>query len=141
MNYSEAFLRLSQESRARVREVRLQELRALLDGQRPPTLVDVREDREWLEGHIPGAKHLSRGLLERDIERYVAGFAEPLVLYCGSGLRSAMAAESLQRMGFTDVRSFAEGWVGWKRAGLPVASSGGWSPAALPHPPGAVLAA
>jgi rhodanese-related sulfurtransferase len=84
-----------------------------------PMLIDVREDREWLESHLPDATHIGRGVIERDIEAVVPNKQQPLVLYCGGGYRSALAAESLQRMGYTDVRSLAGGIREWREKKLP----------------------
>jgi rhodanese-related sulfurtransferase len=82
-------------------------------------LVDVREDNEWQRGHIPGAVHMGRGIIERDIEEAVPDHAAKLVLYCGGGFRSALAADNLQKMGYTNVISMDGGWRGWNEAGLP----------------------
>lgn len=83
-------------------------------------LVDVREESEWDAGHLPGAEHLSRGILERDAERRFPDPDETIVLYCGGGYRSALAADNLQQMGFTNVVSMDGGFKGWVGAGLPV---------------------
>ena len=86
------------------------------------TLIDVRERDEWERGHLPGAVHLSRGVLERDVEEAVPDLDAPVVLYCGGGYRSALAAASLQDMGYTDVASMDGGWRAWTDAGFPTAS-------------------
>jgi rhodanese-related sulfurtransferase len=83
-------------------------------------LLDVREDHEWAAGHLPGAQHLGRGILERDIEGIAPNLEQPLVLYCGGGFRSALAADSLQQMGYRRVYSLAGGFRGWKDSGLPI---------------------
>ena len=83
-------------------------------------LVDVREESEWNAGHIPGATHLGKGVIERDIEQKVPDPGKELILYCGGGFRSALAAENLGRMGYTNVISMDGGWRGWKEAGYPV---------------------
>ena len=83
------------------------------------TLIDVREESEWQAGHIPGAVHLSKGIIERDIEGKFPDKAAPLVLYCGGGYRSALAADSLQKMGYVNVRSMAGGWREWGVQNLP----------------------
>jgi rhodanese-related sulfurtransferase len=80
-------------------------------------VFDVREDREWAAGHVTGAAHLGKGVIERDIERLVPDEATPIVLYCGGGFRSALAADALQQMGYTHVRSMAGGWRGWNDIG------------------------
>jgi rhodanese-related sulfurtransferase len=122
MQHSEGFLRLVEEVRPRVREV---DVRLALErvgaGAR---LIDVREDGEWERGHAAGAEHLGRGVIERDIEREVPERDAELILYCGGGYRSALAADSLQRMGYTNVYSLAGGWRAWKEAGAPVEGEG-----------------
>ncbi len=122
MQHSEGFLRLVEEVRPRVREV---DVRLALErvgaGAR---LIDVREDGEWERGHAAGAEHLGRGVIERDIEREVPERDAELILYCGGGYRSALATDSLQRMGYTNVYSLAGGWRAWKEAGAPVEGEG-----------------
>lgn len=120
MKHGRNFIRITQEARRSIREIRLEELRARLERGERLTVIDIREDHEWAMGRIPGAKHLARGILERDIERLVADRDAEIILYCGGGYRSALAAESLQRMGYTRVLSFFDGWSGWKRSGAPV---------------------
>lgn len=119
MQHSPAFLALVEEARRRVTEVDLQEVRRRQTTGASFTLVDVREDHEWEKGRLPGAVHLGRGILERDAEARFPDKAAPLVLYCGGGFRSALAADNLQKMGYTDVVSMDGGWRGWKEAGLP----------------------
>lgn len=92
------------------------------DASAPLHLIDVREDHEWQAGHIPGAQHLGRGILERDIERILPNLDSDIVLYCGGGYRSALAADSLTRMGYRRVRSLAGGYRGWCTAGLAIAT-------------------
>lgn len=117
MDHSPRFLKLSEEARGRVTELSAEELLA----RKPETLhlLDVREDHEWQAGHLPGARHLGRGILERDIERLIPDVDATIVLYCGGGYRSALAAESLQRMGYRRVLSLAGGFRGWRDAGRP----------------------
>jgi rhodanese-related sulfurtransferase len=119
MKHSEGFLRLAEDAKARVREVSVEETleRVSKGGAR---LVDVREDREWEAGRARGAEHLGRGVIERDIEREVPDKSAELILYCGGGYRSALAADNLQRMGYTNVYSLAGGWKAWREAGAPV---------------------
>jgi len=119
MKHSEAFVRLVNESRARVKETNVAEVRRRLEAGEQFTLVDVREDSEWSRGHIPGAIHLGRGIIERDIENRFPGKDVELVLYCGGGYRSAMSADNLQKMGYTNVSSMDGGWRGWTEAGHP----------------------
>jgi rhodanese-related sulfurtransferase len=116
------FLKVVEEARARVREVTIGEIAAAIaaaSSASPPfTLIDVREDHEWTAGHLPRAVHLGRGILERDVETRWPDPATPLVLYCGGGYRSALAVDSLMRMGYTQVRSLAGGFRGWTEQGL-----------------------
>ena len=86
----------------------------------PHLLVDVREDSEWNAGHAAGSMHLGKGIIERDIEAKVPDHGTKLVLYCGGGFRSALSADNLQKMGYTDVISLDGGWRAWNQAGLPV---------------------
>lgn len=83
-------------------------------------LVDVREESEFASGHLPGAIHLGKGIIERDIEQQIPDTSTKVVLYCGGGFRSALAADALQKMGYTDVISMDGGWSGWKAAGFEV---------------------
>jgi len=83
-------------------------------------LVDVREESEWARGHLPGAIHLCKGIIERDIEKTIPDKSARLVLYCGGGFRSALAADNLQKMGYTNVSSMDGGWRGWTEVGYPV---------------------
>src|SRR5215471_19837455 len=82
-------------------------------------LVDVREDNEWAKGHLPGAVHMGRGVIERDIEKSVPETGTKMILYCGGGFRSALVADNLRKMGYTSVESMDGGWRGWNEAGLP----------------------
>ena len=118
MDHSEGFLKLTDDARSRVREVSVE--RALERVKHGARLVDVREDDEWRQGHAAGAEHIGRGVIERDIERKVPDPAAELILYCGGGYRSALAADSLQRMGYTNVHSLRGGWKAWNEAGAPV---------------------
>jgi rhodanese-related sulfurtransferase len=124
MDHKPGFLRLAEAARARIRETDAASVHARLRRGEQFHLIDVREDREWAAGHVPGAEHLGRGILERDIETRVPDTDADIVLYCGGGYRSALAADSLQRMGYTNVRSLAGGWTGWKEAGLPAEGTG-----------------
>jgi rhodanese-related sulfurtransferase len=118
MKHSEGFLKLAEDAKTRVREVSVAE--ALERARSGARLVDVREDREWERGHARGAEHLGRGVIERDIEARVPDRGAELILYCGGGYRSALAADNLQRMGYTNVFSMAGGWKAWQEAGAPV---------------------
>ncbi|MCA1621178.1 MAG: sulfurtransferase [Acidobacteria bacterium] len=122
MEHSEGFLKIVGEATARVREVDVAGARGRMrEGAR---LIDVREDNEWERGHAAGARHIGRGVIERDIEREVPDHSAELILYCGGGYRSALAADNLQRMGYTNVHSLAGGWRAWKEAGAPVEGEG-----------------
>ena len=120
MKHSPGFLRLVDDARRRVRELTVADVERMRVAGEPMTLVDVREEEEWRRGHLPGAIHLCKGIIERDIETAVPALDTPLVLYCGGGFRSALAADNLQKMGYTNVASMDGGWRGWIEAGFPV---------------------
>jgi len=119
--HDQGFLQLVHAAKQRVRETNVQDVKARLDKGDAFTLVDVREDNEWNAGHLPTAIHLGRGVIERDIEKTIPEKDAPLVLYCGGGYRSALAADNLQKMGYTNVLSMDGGFSGWKEAGFPLA--------------------
>ena len=122
MKHSEGFLKIVDDAKTRVREVDVaQTLKRMKEGAR---LIDVREDNEWERGHARGAEHMGRGVIERDIEAAVPEHAAELILYCGGGYRSALAADNLQRMGYTNVYSLAGGWKAWRDAGAPTEGGG-----------------
>ena len=119
--HSPRFLKIVDDARSRVKETNVEEIKKRLDrGDRKFLLVDVREESEWAAGHIPGAIHLGKGVIERDVEQKVPDTSQELVLYCGGGYRSALAADNLQKMGYTNVLSMDGGWRGWREAGHPV---------------------
>src|SRR5712692_2470450 len=118
-HHSPAFLKLVEEAKARVRETNVPEVKQRLDRGDKFLLVDVREESEWARGRLPGAMHLSKGIIERDIETTIPDKAAPIVLYCGGGFRSVLVAENLQRMGYTNVVSMDGGWRGWVETGHP----------------------
>jgi rhodanese-related sulfurtransferase len=120
MKHSEGFLKLVNDAKTRVREVSVEETRARLAADENVRLIDVREDNEWEAGHAERAEHLGKGIIERDIEAKAPDKAAELILYCGGGYRSALVADVLQRMGYTNVHSMAGGWKAWKDAGAPV---------------------
>jgi rhodanese-related sulfurtransferase len=120
MKHSEGFLKLVNDSKGRIREVSVEETRARMSANQGARLIDVREDKEWDAAHALGAEHLGKGIIERDIETAVPDKGTELILYCGGGYRSALAADVLQQMGYTNVFSMAGGWKGWKEAGAPV---------------------
>lgn len=119
-NHSPEFVALVDDAKARVREISVEEVLARRQAGDAFHLVDVREDREWDAGHADGAVHMGRGVIERDIVAAIADKAAPIVLYCGGGFRSALAADNLQKMGYTNVRSMAGGWSAWTSSGGPV---------------------
>ena len=119
--HSPRFLKICEDARSRVRETDVAEVKRRMDsGDRRFALVDVREESEWAAGHIPGAVHLGKGVIERDVEQKFPDTSQEIVLYCGGGYRSALAADNLQKMGYTNVLSMDGGWRGWREAGHPV---------------------
>ena len=118
--HSPRFLRLVEDAKQRVRETTVDEVKARPDRGEKFLIVDVREDGEWAKDHLPGAVHLGKGVIERDVEQRVPDPATELVLYCGGGFRSALAAENLQRMGYTNVLSMDGGIRGWRDKGYPL---------------------
>jgi rhodanese-related sulfurtransferase len=120
MQHSEGFLKLVKDAKSRVKEVDYREIKKRIDAGEKLILVDTREDLEWANGHLPGAIHLGKGVIERDIEKSVPDHSAPVVLYCGGGFRSALAADNLQKMGYTNVVSMDGGWRGWTQSGYPV---------------------
>jgi rhodanese-related sulfurtransferase len=120
MQHNPAFLKLVEETKPRVRETTFQDVKKKLDKKEKFILVDVREDSEWARGHLPGAIHLGRGIIERDIEKAVPDKSAEVILYCGGGFRSALAADNLQKMGYTNVISMDGGWRAWTEAGFAV---------------------
>tara|TARA_B100000530_G_scaffold142389_1_gene89097 strand:+ start:188 stop:559 length:372 start_codon:yes stop_codon:yes gene_type:complete len=115
--HSPRFLKIVDESRQAVRECTVDDIKQRLDKGETFHLVDVREDGEWANGHLPGAIHLGKGIIERDIEGMIPDMTQKIVLYCGGGYRSALAAEALQKMGYTSVISMDGGIRGWKESG------------------------
>ena len=122
MHHSPEFEALCAEARSRVTEVTVDDVVARQAQGLPFRLVDVREDDEWRAGHAAGAEHIGRGVLERDIRQKVPDKTEEVILYCGGGYRSALAADNLGRMGYTRIRSLAGGWKAWNARGLPTSS-------------------
>jgi rhodanese-related sulfurtransferase len=120
MKHSEGFLKLVNDAKSRIREVTVDETRQRMQSDNGVRLVDVREDNEWEAGHAAGAEHLGKGIIERDIEATVPDKATEVILYCGGGFRSALAADVLQQMGYTNVFSLAGGWKAWKDSGAPI---------------------
>ncbi|MBI3758420.1 MAG: sulfurtransferase [Deltaproteobacteria bacterium] len=116
MKHSAAFEQLCEDARGRVREITVVEVKGKLDAGEPFRFIDVREDHEWQADHAAGAQHLGRGIIERDIEKLVPEHDAEIVLYCGGGYRSALAADNLQKMGYTNVLSMAGGIRAWREA-------------------------
>ena len=119
MAHSPRFLKLVNEAKKQVKETNVADVKRRMDSGEKFLLVDVREDNEWEKGHVPGAVHMGRGVIERDIETQVPETSTKLILYCGGGFRSALVADNLQKMGYTNVESMDGGWRGWVAAGLP----------------------
>jgi rhodanese-related sulfurtransferase len=122
--HSSAFLVLVQDAKQRIRETTIPELKKRLEAKEEFHLIDVREDHEWAAGHIPGAIHLCKGIIERDIEEKIPNREAEILLYCGGGFRSALVADNLQKMGYKRVVSVDGGWRGWRAAGFPVEKEG-----------------
>ena len=118
--HSARFLKIVEDARKRVREVSTDDVKARLDRSENFLLLDVREESEYANDHLPGAIHLGKGIIERDIEERVPDLDTPLVLYCGGGYRSALAADNLQRMGYTNVLSMDGGIRGWREKHSPL---------------------
>ena len=124
MKHSPGFLKLVDDARSRVREVSVDETRRKLETGKAK-VIDVREESEWAAGHARGAEHMGKGVIERDIEARVPDKNAELILYCGGGFRSALSADSLQKMGYRNVASMAGGWRAWQEAGAPAESGTG----------------
>jgi rhodanese-related sulfurtransferase len=118
--HSERFLKIVDDARKRVRELTVDEVKTRLDRGEKFLLVDVREESEFAKDHLPNAIHLGKGIIERDIEERVPDTSAPLVLYCGGGYRSALAADNLQKMGYTNVISMDGGIRVWREKGFPL---------------------
>jgi rhodanese-related sulfurtransferase len=118
--HSPRFLRLVDDARSRIQETSIDEVKRKLDGREKFLLIDVREESEFALDHLPGAVHLGKGILERDIEARVPSLNTHMILYCGGGFRSALAADNLQKMGYSNVRSMVGGIRGWREKGLPL---------------------
>jgi rhodanese-related sulfurtransferase len=116
--HSPRFLKIVEDAKKRVREVTIDEVKAKLDRKEKFVLVDVREESEYAADHLPGAVHLGKGTIERDVEDRVPDQNTPMVLYCGGGFRSALAADNLQKMGYTHVLSMDGGIRGWREKGF-----------------------
>jgi len=113
------FLRIVDDARSRIRQCTVDDVKQRLDRGEKFHLVDVREESEFAAGHLPGAIHIGKGVIERDIETKIPDTSAEIVLYCGGGFRSALAADNLRKMGYTNVISMDGGWRGWTEKGLP----------------------
>ena len=120
MQHAQRFLAIVNDAKSRIRETNVDEVRARMDRGDRFVLIDVREESEYTKDHLPGALHLGKGVIERDIEAKVPQTDAPLVLYCGGGFRSALAADNLQKMGYTNVLSMDGGVRGWREKGYPL---------------------
>lgn len=114
------FLKLVEDTKSRVRELTVDDVKAKLDRGEKFHLVDVREESEWAKDHLPGAVHLGKGVIERDVEARIPDTGAEIVLYCGGGFRSALAADNLQKMGYTNIFSMDGGIRDWRQKGYPL---------------------
>jgi rhodanese-related sulfurtransferase len=119
MAHAPKFLDLVNDAKRRVKETNVPDVKRRMDAGEKFTLIDVREESEWANGHLPGSIHLGKGIIERDIEQRFPAMDAKLILYCGGGFRSALAADNLQKMGYNNVESMDGGWKGWLAAGYP----------------------
>ena len=120
MKHSEGFLKLVNEAKSRINEVTVAETLERMTANPETKLVDVREDHEWEAAHATGSIHLGKGIIERDVEATIPDKDAEVILYCGGGFRSALAADVLQTMGYTNVFSMAGGWKAWKESGAEI---------------------
>jgi len=120
MAHSPGFLQLVNDAKSRIRETNIDGYRKMIESGEKPLLIDVREDNEFAAGHAAGAVHIGKGVIERDIETKEPDKNARMVLYCGGGVRSALAADALQKLGYTNVISLDGGWRAYQQSGLPV---------------------
>jgi rhodanese-related sulfurtransferase len=120
MIHSEGFLTLVNDAKSRVKEIDIEQYKQMVAAHDPLVLVDVREDSEWAAGHAAGAVHLSKGIIERDIERTIPDKQTRLICYCGGGFRSALVADNIQKMGYKNAISLDGGWRALQESGLPL---------------------
>jgi rhodanese-related sulfurtransferase len=120
MQHAPRFLKIVNDAKSRVKETNVDEVKQKVDSGEKFMLVDVREESEFAKDHLPGAIHLGKGVIERDIEARIPDLNTPLVLYCGGGFRSALAADNLQKMGYTNVISMDGGVRGWREKNYPM---------------------
>ena len=119
-SHSPRFLAIVNDAKSRVRETNIDEVKQKIDGGEKFVLVDVREESEFAKDHLPGAVHIGKGVIERDIEVRFPDLNTPMILYCGGGFRSALAADNLQKMGYTNVISMDGGIRGWREKHYPL---------------------
>jgi rhodanese-related sulfurtransferase len=119
VQHATRFLQIVDDAKKRVKETNVDEVKAKLDRGEKFLLVDVREESEWAQGHLPNAVHMGKGVIERDIESCVPDLNAPMILYCGGGFRSALAADNLQKMGYKNVLSMDGGIRVWREKGFP----------------------
>nr|WP_211359390.1 rhodanese-like domain-containing protein [Fodinibius salinus] len=119
-HHSDRFVTLVDDAKTRIEEINPEEVKQKFDAGDDFVLVDVREQDEWGKSHIAGAEYLGRGIIERDIEEEYPDVDQEIILYCGGGYRSALAADNLQKMGYNNVKSLAGGFRSWIEAGLPI---------------------
>jgi rhodanese-related sulfurtransferase len=117
MAHAPKFLGLVNDAKKRVKETNVADVKRRMDAGEKFVLVDVREESEWAKGHLPGAIYLGKGIIERDVEARVPDTGAKMICYCGGGFRSALVADNLQKMGYTNVESMDGGWKGWLAAG------------------------
>ena len=122
MKHAPAFLNIVDDAKTRIKETNVDEVKKRLDHGEKLTLIDVREESEWNKGHLPNAIHLSKGVIERDIENAIPDKDKELILYCGGGFRSALAGDNLKKMGYKNVVSMDGGWRGWNERKYPTSS-------------------
>jgi rhodanese-related sulfurtransferase len=120
MQHAQGFLKIVNDAKSRIRELTVNEVKAKLDRGEKFHLIDVREDREWDKDHVAGAVHLGKGVIERDVEQQIPDRQAELILYCGGGFRSALAADNLQKMGYANVYSMDGGIRDWRARGYPI---------------------
>jgi rhodanese-related sulfurtransferase len=118
--HSNRFLSLVRAAKHNIEEVDINYVKQRLDAKQAFYLIDVREDNEWVEGHLPTAIHISKGIIERDIEKHIPDVNADLILYCGGGHRSALATDSLRKMGYMRAHSMDGGFRAWVKAGYPI---------------------
>ena len=122
MIHSEGFLKLVNDAKSRIKETTPEAVRRRQEAGEQFHFIDVREDNEWQAAHAAAARHMGKGIIERDIEHQIPDHDAEIILYCGGGYRSALAADALQQMGYTNVISMDGGWTRWKELGYPVES-------------------